>query len=200
MFQIIFLLSLRIHDEEAFQTAADESKQIDLMVNNAGTLNEYDWEPVVQLNLVACVRGSKLAMKHMSKKNGGRGGRIINTCSDLGLIDFHQLPLYCATKHGVRSFTSSMALHPDKELTGVQFACICPSVTRTDLMRSYNETISMAEDLEAIAIPTSRVAEGFLKLLRMSRMNGAILYIDKLKCEFCKLEYVGLGPVWTPQQ
>ncbi|GFO29858.1 hypothetical protein PoB_005636300 [Plakobranchus ocellatus] len=33
----------------------------------------------------------------------------LNPQTTTDLMDLHQLPLYCATKHGVRSFTSSMA-------------------------------------------------------------------------------------------
>ncbi|GFO39988.1 15-hydroxyprostaglandin dehydrogenase [NAD(+)] [Plakobranchus ocellatus] len=189
--------------EDAFQRAVTESGHIDLMVNNAGTFNESDWEPVVELNLVACVRGSKLAMEHMNKKNGGRGGRVINTSSGLGLHDLHATPLYCATKSGVRSFTSSMALHPDRELTGVQFASICPTSVKTDFLKKFDERTcfyfhTFKDVLDNMSITPSQVAEGFLKLLRMPHMNGAILKVGESGAEFCKLEYVGLGSDWTP--
>ncbi|GFN85379.1 hypothetical protein PoB_001188500 [Plakobranchus ocellatus] len=47
---------------------------------------------------------------------------------------------------------------------------------------------------------TSRLAKGFLKLLCMPRMNGAILYIDKLKCKFCKLEATDIRPGFKTQR
>lgn len=48
-----------------------------------------------------------IAIKHMSKANGGSGGVIINTASNLGLVGCYTSPLYAASKHGVIGITRS---------------------------------------------------------------------------------------------
>ena len=40
-------------DTETLQAPVSLCGHIDVMVNNAGTFNELDWEPVVQLNFVS---------------------------------------------------------------------------------------------------------------------------------------------------
>ncbi|GFO39987.1 15-hydroxyprostaglandin dehydrogenase [NAD(+)] [Plakobranchus ocellatus] len=163
---------------------------------------------------VACVRGSKLAMEHMNKKNGGRGGRIINTSPGLA-SRLHpdtlctlskQNPTATCTGGGLvlRQYTMNFdRLHPDRELTGVQFASICPTAVKTDFLKKIDErTVFYVDTFKGgsnnISITPSQEAEGFLKLLRMPHMNGAILKVGRNETEFCKLEYVGLGSDWTP--
>lgn len=46
----------------------------------------------------------------MSKANGGSGGTIINTSSNMGLIGCISSPLYSASKHGVIGLTRSYAV------------------------------------------------------------------------------------------
>ncbi|GFR62762.1 15-hydroxyprostaglandin dehydrogenase [Elysia marginata] len=192
--------------QEAFQAAVIECGHIDLMVNNAGRFHEFDWEPVIDLNFICVVRGCELAIQHMSKKNGGRGGRIINTCSDLGTKVFCDLPVYSATKHAVRAFTSNKAEQANLELTGVQLACICPPATDTNMLRTISDSVAPHPDrlreiiaTEGTCTPTC-VSEGFLKLLRMRKMNGALLMVKKTNSYFIKMEAVNLGEDCTPSQ
>lgn len=68
----------------AFQKTTDTFGGIDIVCNNAGILNENRWEKTVSINLVGAISGTYLALEHMSKLSGGRGGVIVNTASMAG--------------------------------------------------------------------------------------------------------------------
>ncbi|KAK3800469.1 hypothetical protein RRG08_056731 [Elysia crispata] len=98
---------------KAFQTGVDHLGYVDLSwVNNDWCIkmNESVWEKMIQLNYTGVVRGTLLAYEHMRKDKGGRGGRIVNISSGLGLVDASHVPVYCGTKQAIRAFTSSLAL------------------------------------------------------------------------------------------
>ncbi|XP_045895542.1 15-hydroxyprostaglandin dehydrogenase [NAD(+)]-like [Micropterus dolomieu] len=68
----------------AFQKTAETFGGIDILCNNAGIANETAWEKTVSINLVGVIRGTYLALEHMNKLTGGRGGIIVNTASITG--------------------------------------------------------------------------------------------------------------------
>ncbi|KAK3756290.1 hypothetical protein RRG08_066406 [Elysia crispata] len=124
----------------AFQTGVDHLGYVDLMVNNAGIMNESVWEKMIQLNYTGVVRGTLLAYEHMRKDKGGRGGRIVNISSGLGLVDASHVPVYCGTKHAIRAFTSSLAMAPDVHQLGLEYGALCPGAADTDLIRKIDGT------------------------------------------------------------
>ncbi|KAK7465896.1 hypothetical protein BaRGS_00037548 [Batillaria attramentaria] len=67
---------------------ADNFGAVDICVNNAGIMDERVLERMVAVNMVAKIRGSQLALDHMRRDRGGRGGLIINMVSTTGVLDF----------------------------------------------------------------------------------------------------------------
>uniref|UniRef100_A0A3Q0S1G8 Zgc:56585 n=1 Tax=Amphilophus citrinellus TaxID=61819 RepID=A0A3Q0S1G8_AMPCI len=65
----------------AFQSTIETFGGIDIVCNNAGILDEVNWEKTVSINLTSVIRVSYLAMEHMNKLSGGNGGTIINMAS-----------------------------------------------------------------------------------------------------------------------
>lgn len=80
---------------------------MDIFCNNAGILNEIQWQKTISINLVrkcpsflllegggggsdcgvlqvSAIMGNYLALEHMSRQNGGRGGVIVNISSMAG--------------------------------------------------------------------------------------------------------------------
>jgi short-subunit dehydrogenase len=113
----------------------DESRPIDLLVNNAGfgTVGRFDQLPIareiqeVGLNVVAVTRLTHAALGGMVAR--GRGG-VINVSS---IAAYQPTPLnatYGATKAFVSSF--SQALHEELTGTGVKCMVLCPGFTRTE--------------------------------------------------------------------
>ncbi|GFR91000.1 15-hydroxyprostaglandin dehydrogenase [NAD+] [Elysia marginata] len=188
--------------EAAFQTAVNHLGYVDLMVNNAGFMIERLWEKMIQLNYAGVVRGTLLAHEHMRKDKGGRGGRIINLSSEMGLHDLPSTPVYCGTKHAVRAFTSCFALAPDLSELGIEYGILCPGPANTDLMRKMDATTvrHYTQDISSALMKrissVEHVQSGFMKLLRLKNMNGAILYIQHDKMNYFKMEKFNLGENW----
>ncbi|CAB0043321.1 unnamed protein product [Trichogramma brassicae] len=82
---------------------------------------------------------SLLALTHMGKHKGGRGGLIVNVNAILGLTDCPLLPFYSATKHAIIGFTRCMK--DNFNSTGVRVVSICPGVTKTNLIRKLSENL-----------------------------------------------------------
>ncbi|BFZ06973.1 hypothetical protein BsWGS_10011 [Bradybaena similaris] len=99
--------------KDAFAQAVTEFGHVDVLVNNAGIMNEARWELMIAINFTSMVYGTQLAFEHMRTDKGGKGGRIINISSVTGLKDTPAVPVYCGTKHAVRSYTSSLAMQPN---------------------------------------------------------------------------------------
>lgn len=91
------------------------------------------------------VRGTLLALKHMGKDNGGKGGAIVNLASMLALQAQEGCPVYAGTKHFVLGFSRSMGKPFYFKKHGVNIMALCPGITDTTM-------IAKAKDL---ALPGS---------------------------------------------
>lgn len=126
--------------EESVKKVIDTFNGIDIFINNAGILNDVIWEKTLDINITGVIRGSLLALDHMSKANGGKGGVLVNIASIVGLTDdFGILPAYTASKHAVIGFSRALKLSEPK--TGVRVLVMCPGVTTTGLVTDLNGKI-----------------------------------------------------------
>lgn len=190
----LFLLC-DVESEEQFkaalQTTVDTFGGIDILCNNAGILNEELFEKMVSINLVGVIRGTYLALEHMSKLKGGRGGVIVNTASMTGLTPLPSCPAYTASKHGVIGFTRAMAAASAELGYGIRLNSICPSFVQTDLFNKIpdklgefcqlaNSTQKMVDKLGILNV--SDVVEAILELVLDETKNGdALLVMPKGK-------------------
>ncbi|XP_078288238.1 15-hydroxyprostaglandin dehydrogenase [NAD(+)]-like isoform X2 [Rhinoraja longicauda] len=94
----------------AFKKAIEHYGGLDILCNNAGINNENNWEKTVDVNLIAVIRGTYLALEHMNKLNGGKGGIIVNVASLAGSIKTGRLRSPC--KHHL----SGLREHAPSEL------------------------------------------------------------------------------------
>ncbi|XP_046752276.1 15-hydroxyprostaglandin dehydrogenase [NAD(+)]-like [Diprion similis] len=117
--------------EAAFAKTTDEFGGLDIVINNAGIVNESMWELMIDVNLKAVVRGTILGLQHLGKDRGGKGGVIVNIASVAGLDPFDWFPVYAAAKHGVVGLSRSFGATYHYEKTGVRVIAICPSFTET---------------------------------------------------------------------
>lgn len=161
------------------------------MCNNAGVLDEADWEKTISINLVGVVKVAYLALDHMNKLTGGRGGVMVNTASMAGLGPFMSCPVYSATKHGVMGFTRSMALASTFSGYGIRFNAVCPGFVQTYLQSNIPVSLGQFSHLADITnelvdnmgiIHPSVVAESVLELVTDETKNGeAILVTTDVK-------------------
>ncbi|RZC33904.1 adh short, KR and/or NAD binding 4 domain containing protein [Asbolus verrucosus] len=120
--------------EAAFKTALNTWKGLDIVINNAGIMNDANWELQIAVNCNHVVRGSLLAIQYMGKNNGGKGGVVVNIASILGLQELAGCPIYVGTKHFVVGLDRSFGTPFFYNLTGIQFLTMCPGVTDTPLI------------------------------------------------------------------
>uniref|UniRef100_G3N9A5 15-hydroxyprostaglandin dehydrogenase n=1 Tax=Gasterosteus aculeatus aculeatus TaxID=481459 RepID=G3N9A5_GASAC len=169
----------------AFQRTAGALGAVDIVCNNAGVLNEAEWEKTISVNLVAVVRVTYIALEHMNKMSGGRGGVIINTASMAGLFPLLSCPVYTATKYGVVGFTRAMAANSTALGFGIRFNALCPGFVQTDILDNIYERLGQFSQLSAETqvfvdkgvLKTSEVAEGLLELLTNDTKNGEALQV-----------------------
>ncbi|KAJ8681082.1 hypothetical protein QAD02_016869 [Eretmocerus hayati] len=119
--------------KEKFEGVISNYGPIDILINNAAASNEEALQRLVDVNVTATLHLSLLAITHMGRHKGGKGGLIVNVNGILGISDYPMLPCYSATKHAIIGFTRCM-----KENfigTGVRVVSVCPGVTRTNLIK-----------------------------------------------------------------
>ncbi|KAM4620067.1 15-hydroxyprostaglandin dehydrogenase [NAD(+)] [Polymixia lowei] len=185
-------LNCNVESEEqfkaAFQKATETFGQLDIVCNNAGIINENDWEKAVSVNLIAVIRGTYLAMEHMSKLTGGQGGVIVNIASMAGLGPLLSTPVYTATKHGVVGFTRALADASKVLGYGIRFNILCPAFVQTDILNAMRtpekvgQFIHLTEATEKLMetfgmLEVSEVAKNLLQLVTDESKNGEALMV-----------------------
>ncbi len=116
---------------------------LDVWVNNAGVsvlapLTETtttDLERMVAVNFYGVFHGLQAAAAAMGAT--GRGGRIINVASDLGLEAAPLLAGYSATKFAVVGLTQAAAVELGP--LGISVNSVCPGTVETDMVATEEE-------------------------------------------------------------
>jgi len=162
---------------ECFNAAVKKFGNLDLMVNNAGIGDESKLAKMININLTAAIEGSQLAIEHMRKDKGGRGGRIVNVASTAGLTPVYFNPVYCASKFGLVGYHYSLAVNPHNKEMGVQFGCLCPAFTETAIIKFDDRKVQYLEEglklMKKIGInKVSDVVEGFHHFVDQEEFNG----------------------------
>lgn len=120
---------------------------IAILVNNAGItrdnlairMKDDEWSAVIETNLTAAFRLSRLVMRAMMK---ARYGRIVNVTSVVGCSGNAGQANYAAAKAGVAGMSRALA----RELgsRNVTVNCVAPGFIDTDMTRSLGEAQTAA--------------------------------------------------------
>ncbi|XP_063829206.1 15-hydroxyprostaglandin dehydrogenase [NAD(+)]-like [Ostrinia nubilalis] len=170
---------------EAFNVVVDKFGTVDVVINNAGVMNDSPniWRKASDVNYQGMVSLTLKALKHMSKEEGGKGGTIINVSSALGFTRFPFLPIYSGCKAGILHFSYSIAMDPFHDQTGVRIIIMCYGGTDTPLLHnmdklSYNEKrgeeMNSTIDPETIQRPESAI-KGLVEAFKRGS-NGTIWF------------------------
>ncbi|GAB1866088.1 15-hydroxyprostaglandin dehydrogenase [NAD+] [Camponotus japonicus] len=170
---------------EAFEEASSLVGNIDIVINNAGVLDERRWEKEIAVNIGGMINTAMLAIKYMSKDAGGQGGVLVNVSQHMDIRNTAQLPIYTATKHAVIGLSESLSDPCYYEKTGVTVITLCPGLTETALtIDSPNKLLSrvmkadFVKNLEQFSIQTPYVvAQGLMTILRIGE-SGSIWVIE----------------------
>ncbi|XP_050466647.1 uncharacterized protein LOC126859410 [Cataglyphis hispanica] len=170
---------------DAFEEASSLLGSIDIVINNAGVLDERRWEKEIAVNIGGMINTAMLAMKYMGRDTGGHGGVLVNVSQHTDIRNTAQLPVYTATKHAVIGLSESLSDPYRYEKTGVTVITLCPGLTETALtVDSPNKLLSrvmkadFVKNLEQFSIQTPYVvAQGLMTILRIGE-SGSIWVIE----------------------
>ncbi|HYF80674.1 MAG TPA: SDR family oxidoreductase [Symbiobacteriaceae bacterium] len=143
-------IGLDVSDVNAISPALSafhEQHGLDILVNSAGIaftrtaeeMTEAEWDSVLDTNLKGTFFSNQAAFRLMK----GRGGRIINIASALGLIVNGRLASYCASKAGMIHLTRALAFEWASE--GVFVNAVAPGYVITDMNREILSKPSVQE-------------------------------------------------------
>jgi len=170
--------------------------KVDIFCNNAGINHKAGWKKCMDIDIMAVMTGTYLAMERMSKKNGGAGGLIVNTASLAGIVfgagvedegkELADANSYFVAKHGVVALTRSLANKSVFAETGVQLRCICPSFADTNIIREGIDNADEAREKikrEFGLMKPEFVADGFYSLITECS-NGDALVVARSDTNF----------------
>jgi uncharacterized oxidoreductase len=149
--------------QELYEWATSNFPNLNVLVNNAGIQRQIDFtkgtdeilsgEDEIQTNFSAPVQLSALFIPHLMKQEYAA---IVNVSSGLGFIPLTIVPVYCATKAALHSY--SVSLRHQLRNTKVKVFEVIPPTVDTELDRGARERRRQ----EYRGIPAADVAEATL--------------------------------------
>lgn len=166
-----------------------------LLVNNAGLLRaaptvdlrEEDWDDVFAVDAKGVFLCAQAAIRRMMPRGAGR---IVNIASIAGMIVRTKQIAYSSAKAATIHFSRCLAV--EMAPYGITVNCLCPGMTRTEMLIS-----SAAErgiDLAAVVdlIPSGRMAEpedhahlvAYFASLEAAQVTGQVICVDGGQSQF----------------
>ncbi len=151
-----------VSDAAAVQAMADAVGAVDVLVNNAGIIQEKafldtieaDWDRMMAVDLKAVFLVCRAFIPGMLANAQGQGQcSIVNIASDLGLLGRERYAPYCAAKAGVIGLTKSLAREfaPQR----IRVNAIAPGPVATAMVSLENMSAEWIE--KELAIPQHRL-------------------------------------------
>ncbi|KAL8575176.1 hypothetical protein ACOMHN_042486 [Nucella lapillus] len=155
----------------AFDAAVKKFGAVEICANNAGILDQSRWEKMIDINMTAQIRGSEIALEHMRRDKGVRGGVIINTV---------------ATKFAMIGYMTNLAADPDMVAMGVRWGCFCPMAVDTQLIDVKEGAVRKLERFHKAMegldkMKTEVAAKAFIHQLEDVENNGKLMVVDPNK-------------------
>jgi NAD(P)-dependent dehydrogenase (short-subunit alcohol dehydrogenase family) len=159
---------------------------LDVLYNNAGIvrygtveeLSEEDWDDQVDVNLKGSFLTCKYAIPEMRKRGGGA---IVNTASVQAFASQKTVAAYAASKGGVVSLTTTIAL--DHAHEGIRCNCIAPGSIRTPMLQDAAQTFG-ADDPEGAIKAWGRL-HPLGRVGRPEEVANLVLFLASDEASFC---------------
>ncbi|HEX5394304.1 MAG TPA: 3-oxoacyl-ACP reductase FabG [Rhodocyclaceae bacterium] len=182
--------ALNVTDPAACEAIMGEIEKkfgpVTILVNNAGItrdnlalrMKDDEWDAVLDTNLKAVYRMSKLVMRGMMK---ARTGRIINITSVVGAAGNPGQANYAAAKAGVAGL--SRALAQELGSRGITVNCVAPGFIDTDMTKALPDA---AREALLSKIPLGRLGQAeevaaavaFLASPKAGYVTGTELHVN----------------------
>ena len=159
---------------------------VDVLYNNAGVvrygtveeLSVDDWDFQLDINLKGTFLTCKYAIPELRKRGGGA---IVNTASVQAFASQKTVPAYAASKGGVVSLTTTIAL--DHAGDNIRCNCIAPGTIRTPMVDQAADTFGPDDPEAAIAEwgrlhPLGRVG-------KPEEVANLVLFLTSDEAAFC---------------
>ncbi|KAF5013707.1 hypothetical protein FDECE_306 [Fusarium decemcellulare] len=200
-------MEANIADEKAVESVFDKSVahsgQVDALVNCAGVLDRFEgagevdpnlWGRVMNVNCNAVYLMSRMAVRDFvreGRRDGRKGGAIVNISSMAGLRGGVSGAAYAASKAGVVGLTLNTAAYYAKQ--GIRCNAICPGGMATNMANSTkgdNHSIFGTNGWDMLT-KLNDMNPGFVDIDRLGRLvtflcsedgldiNGAVISVDK---------------------
>lgn len=137
--------------EQLREAALNHFGQIDIVMNNAGTLTSgkpeeiplSEWQRVFDINFMSTVRSNEVFVPHFIEQGHGH---LVNTASFSGLYSYayDRLP-YAASKAALIQLSEGLALY--LKPLGIGVTCLCPGPVKTNIMSSLKTVFSEGLDI-----------------------------------------------------
>jgi uncharacterized oxidoreductase len=168
--------------EELFHWATSEFPAINMLINNAGIQKEVDFvtgakelndnENEIEINLTGSIHLSALFIPYFLKQSNECA--IVNITSGLAFIPLKIIPVYCATKAALHTF--SISLRSQLFKSNVRVFEIAPPIVKTELHRG-----EQARKQSQRGISASAVAAAALKAIKKNRYETIVGEAKTLK-------------------
>ena len=165
-----------------YEWVCSNFSDINILVNNAGIqrmidfkrgVNElYFGEDEIEVNLKACIHLSALFTPLFLQKEEAA---IVNISSGLGFVPIAIMPVYCATKAAVHSFT--MSLRHQLRDTSVKVFEVIPPIVDTELDKGARGHRGQ----EDRGIPPVEVAKATMKALESNQYEIPVGMAENLR-------------------
>lgn len=172
------------------EAALDRFDRVDVLMNNAGILDDYlpaadtptdVWDRVLGVNLFAQFFTSRALLPQMVERGDGA---IINVASTAALNGGNGGAAYTTSKHAIIGFTRQLCF--DYARKGIRCNVICPGAVETGMTKEIfaNPDAAVMEAVESAPIgrwaqPEELAAAAlFLASDEASFVNGAVYVVD----------------------
>jgi NAD(P)-dependent dehydrogenase (short-subunit alcohol dehydrogenase family) len=177
-------LPLDVTDRGSFAAFLDEAERqlgpIDVVINNAGIMpvtplveeSDDSVRRQVDINLHGVITGTQLAIERMRPRGSGH---IVNIASQAGKASVPGIATYSATKHGVVGL--SEAVRQELRGSGVEVACVMPTVVNTELTDGVGQRWIRPVEAEDVANAIVDALEVPRFDVFVPRANGALFKV-----------------------
>lgn len=168
--------------EDLFFWISENFKGMNILINNAGIQRMIDFKEGIEgltngeneivTNLEAPINLCALFVPHLLKQ---KEAAVINVSSGLGFVPLAVVPVYCATKAAIHSF--SLSLRHQLKNTSIRVFEIIPPIVDTELDKGARDERGQTDR----GIPPREVAQATLMAMKNNDYEIAVGMAENLR-------------------